>query len=120
MSMLERLMNDELYMKDPDTKKYDSDYVTKLVNSFRSHPDILKIPNELYYEGELKVCADELQRNRFCNWEVLPNDALSRHFIFNFSSHYSNFNQNSIQHQEELMHPLTHIIKLQKQRYQYH
>ena len=68
--MLERLMNDDLYMKDSDDNKYNPNYVTKLVNSFRSHPDILKLPNELFYDGELKPFADEMQRNRFCSWKV--------------------------------------------------
>lgn len=38
----------------------------------RSHPAILKIPNELFYDGELQVCADEMLRNSYCNWEYLP------------------------------------------------
>lgn len=63
-------MNDKLYMKDPRTKSYNPVYVTKLANNYRSHPAILRIPNELYYDGELKVCADEMQRNRFCPWNV--------------------------------------------------
>eukprot|EP00064_Thunnus_orientalis_P003812 superscaffoldBa00000326_g3823 len=37
----------------------------------RSHPAILKIPNELFYDGELQVCANEL-RNSYCRWEYLP------------------------------------------------
>lgn len=38
----------------------------------RSHPAILKIPNELFYDGELQVCADEFLRNSYCRWEYLP------------------------------------------------
>lgn len=37
--------------------------------SFRSHPAILKVPSELFYDGELEVCAKE---NSFCSWEPLP------------------------------------------------
>jgi len=70
ISMLERLMkNVEIYQKNL-SHKYDNKYVTKLVQSFRSHPKILKTPNELFYEGELEACADEMQRERFCRWEV--------------------------------------------------
>lgn len=39
---------------------------------FRSHPAILKIPNELFYDGELQACADEILRNSYCGWEHLP------------------------------------------------
>ena len=50
--------------------KYDPNYVTKLVRSFRSHPDILKIPNELFYNNELVACADISEREMFCAWKV--------------------------------------------------
>uniref|UniRef100_A0A8C5BSX3 RNA helicase n=1 Tax=Gadus morhua TaxID=8049 RepID=A0A8C5BSX3_GADMO len=53
MSLLERLM---------DTIDDDS----------KSHPAILKVPNDLFYHGELQVCADEALRNSFCMWEYLP------------------------------------------------
>lgn len=39
---------------------------------FRSHPAILKIPNELFYDGELQACADEILRSSYCSWEYLP------------------------------------------------
>lgn len=68
--MLERLMNTDTYKKDKITSKFNPKYVTKLVQSYRSHPDILKVPNELFYDGELLVCATKEQRERFCKWEV--------------------------------------------------
>uniref|UniRef100_A0A4W5LHS3 Uncharacterized protein n=1 Tax=Hucho hucho TaxID=62062 RepID=A0A4W5LHS3_9TELE len=37
-----------------------------------SHPSILKVPNELFYEEELQVFANEMIRNSYCNWEHLP------------------------------------------------
>ncbi|MGH0176189.1 UNVERIFIED_CONTAM: hypothetical protein FKN15_072115 [Acipenser sinensis] len=46
--------------------------VTTVVTAGRSHPAILKIPNELFYDGELQVFADEILRNSFCTWENLP------------------------------------------------
>ncbi|KAM4738304.1 putative helicase mov-10-B.1 [Anableps anableps] len=71
MSLLERLMSDfPLYQKNEGV--YNSCFVTKLLRNYRSHPAILKIPNELFYEGELQACADEYSRNFYCRWEHLP------------------------------------------------
>ncbi|XP_051758530.1 putative helicase mov-10-B.1 isoform X2 [Ctenopharyngodon idella] len=71
LSLLERLMTkNELYQK--GTTGYDNRYVTKLLRNYRSHPSILKVPNELFYDGELLACADEISSNQYCNWEHLP------------------------------------------------
>uniref|UniRef100_A0A3B3ZWP1 RNA helicase n=1 Tax=Periophthalmus magnuspinnatus TaxID=409849 RepID=A0A3B3ZWP1_9GOBI len=47
------------------------DRLTSLSENQWSHPAILEIPNELFYDRELQACADE-QRNFYCNWEYLP------------------------------------------------
>uniref|UniRef100_A0AAQ6IQ22 RNA helicase n=1 Tax=Anabas testudineus TaxID=64144 RepID=A0AAQ6IQ22_ANATE len=71
VSLLERMMNGfSLYQKDEGV--FNNRYVTKLLRNYRSHPAILKIPNELFYDGELQVCADEILRNSYCRWEHLP------------------------------------------------
>ncbi|PWA28754.1 hypothetical protein CCH79_00014845 [Gambusia affinis] len=71
ISLLERLMTDfPLYQKNDGV--YDNCFVTKLLRNYRSHPAILKIPNELFYEGELQACAEEYSRNLYCRWEYLP------------------------------------------------
>ncbi|CAB1314614.1 unnamed protein product [Coregonus sp. 'balchen'] len=55
LSLLERLMKDNpLYQKDGEFGHFDSRFVTKLLRNYRSHPAILKIPNELFYEKELQ------------------------------------------------------------------
>ncbi|KAF6041478.1 MOV10 [Bugula neritina] len=72
VSLLERLMNENLYKRDQTTQEFNPNYVTKLLQNFRSHPDILKVPNQLFYDNELQVFADPLQRERFCRWEGLP------------------------------------------------
>ncbi|TVK90475.1 putative RNA helicase SDE3 [Bagarius yarrelli] len=72
LSLLERLMTDNsLYQKKQD-EGYDSCFVTKLLRNYRSHPAILKIPNELFYENELQVFANQMEREAFCQWEHLP------------------------------------------------
>lgn len=71
LSLLERLMTqNELYQKG-DTG-FDNRYVTKLLQNYRSHPSILKVPNELFYDNELKACADEISSRQYCTWEHLP------------------------------------------------
>ncbi|KAL7306878.1 hypothetical protein TKK_0001038 [Trichogramma kaykai] len=58
-SMMDRLMSMEPYAKQQQLHDtYDPRYITKLVRNYRSHPDIIKIPNELYYDNELVACGD--------------------------------------------------------------
>ncbi|NWS21015.1 SDE3 helicase, partial [Pachyramphus minor] len=73
-SLLERLMqHNPLYQKSSE-EGYDPQFVTKLLWNYRSHEAILRIPNELFYDSELKACeSDGLDvRNFYCNWEELP------------------------------------------------
>ncbi|XP_056278748.1 putative helicase mov-10-B.2 [Pseudoliparis swirei] len=70
VSLLERLMKDiSLYRKDEGV--FNNRFVTKLLCNYRSHPAILKVPNELFYDEELQCCADEMLRNSYCRWEYL-------------------------------------------------
>lgn len=71
MSLLERLMTQNpLYGK--SNGSYNPQFVTKLVLNYRSHPDILSVPNELFYDNELQAKADEMVTHAYCNWEKLP------------------------------------------------
>ncbi|XP_044071008.1 putative helicase mov-10-B.1 isoform X2 [Siniperca chuatsi] len=73
LSLLERLMrHNALYQKSTDSGHFDTRFVTKLLRNYRSHVAILKIPNELFYENELQVFADQWDREAYCNWEYLP------------------------------------------------
>ncbi|NXT23632.1 SDE3 helicase, partial [Syrrhaptes paradoxus] len=72
-SLLERLMlHNPLYQR--ASGGYDPQFVTKLLWNYRSHEAILRIPNELFYDSELKACeSDELDvRSLYCAWEELP------------------------------------------------
>ncbi|XP_029011902.1 putative helicase mov-10-B.1 [Betta splendens] len=76
VSLLERMMTQfSVYQKDEGV--LNSRFVTKLLCNYRSHPAILKVPNELFYDGELQACADEILRNSYCGWEHLPKEAYS-------------------------------------------
>ena len=91
ISLLERLMDLPVYKKrppvGPDTGRptggaggdydnvgggYDSALVTKLLDNYRSHPDILHLPNKLFYDGELRARADPTMTHRFDRWAELP------------------------------------------------
>ncbi|XP_042656086.1 helicase MOV-10 [Tyto alba] len=72
-SLLERLMlHNPLYKK--SSGGYDPQFVTKLLWNYRSHEAILRIPNELFYDSELKACeSNGLDvRSLYCAWEELP------------------------------------------------
>ncbi|KAB0798896.1 hypothetical protein PPYR_06776 [Photinus pyralis] len=75
MSMLERLMTHcAPYAKNKDTDTYDSNVLTKLVNSYRSHPAILRTSNKLFYDNELKPPPqDHHLQNVALGWSELPN-----------------------------------------------
>ncbi|KAK7439801.1 hypothetical protein VKT23_017376 [Stygiomarasmius scandens] len=54
MSFIERLMGRDVY----DEVTGHGKTVVKLVKNFRSHPAILKFPNERFYRGDLQACGD--------------------------------------------------------------
>ncbi|XP_014803947.1 PREDICTED: putative helicase MOV-10 [Calidris pugnax] len=72
-SLLERLMlHNPLYKK--SSGGYDPQFVTKLLWNYRSHEAILRIPNELFYDSELKACKSDGPdvRSFYCTWDELP------------------------------------------------
>lgn len=73
MSMLERLMNLPVYQKDPTTKKYNNQLITKLVKNYRSHEALIKFSNEQFYDGELQCLAPTEEVCLAENWRWLPN-----------------------------------------------
>ena len=38
--------------------------VTFLIRNYRSHPDIIDLPNKLFYNGRLLACADPVVSNK--------------------------------------------------------
>ncbi|XP_037547977.1 putative helicase mov-10-B.1 [Nematolebias whitei] len=70
VSMLERLMRDISLYKPHRITGFNSHYVTKLLINYRSHPAILKIPNELFYGGELQPCAN-FEKCLYKTWTCL-------------------------------------------------
>lgn len=55
-SWMEYLMdNKKCYMRHPITKRFDPNFITVLTKNYRSHQDILAIPNKLFYDGVLEA-----------------------------------------------------------------
>ena len=59
-----------------DNLGYDTRVITKLVRNYRSHSDILALPNKLFYEGHLeasKLGTDPYRRSHtLTEWSELP------------------------------------------------
>ncbi|XP_038054523.1 putative helicase MOV-10 [Patiria miniata] len=73
LSLLERLMTESApYQRHDEEPHYNSRVLTKLLRNYRSHPAILKLPNQMFYANELEVHADEVVRNSLCGWDRLP------------------------------------------------
>lgn len=54
VSLMQYLLeNKKCYMRHPMTKRYDPNFITVLSQNYRSHPSILHIPNERFYDGML-------------------------------------------------------------------
>ena len=57
VSYMERLTGIDVYSRD-EGGTYPPDLLMKLVRTYRSHPVILKLPNEMFYDNELLACGD--------------------------------------------------------------
>jgi len=74
-SYMERLVNTSpAYNLEGNSGKYPPELVTLLVNNYRSHPDILKLPNEMFYRNQLVTCGDKFTTHSMAKWEHLPKE----------------------------------------------
>lgn len=71
ISYLERLTLRRTYGKS-ENGKYPEDLITMLVRNYRSHHAILKLPNEMFYDGALRCCSDFMISHSMSKWEHLP------------------------------------------------
>lgn len=74
-SFLERLIERSVYQKSPASSVYDGRVLTKLTRNYRAHAGLLHVPNELFYDGELTACGQELVDSHL-GWAELPNPKL--------------------------------------------
>jgi superfamily I DNA and/or RNA helicase len=76
-SLLERLLKEsQLYRSDlssfPNTLGFDPSRVVKLVDCYRCHSEILRVPNELLYRGDLVARGDAALVDSMLRWPSLP------------------------------------------------
>ena len=71
VSFMERLSRRDVYLRS-ENGEYRAELLTKLVRNYRSHQSIIKLPNEMFYDGDLQVCGDPFKTNSMCQWEHLP------------------------------------------------
>ncbi|KAH8309305.1 hypothetical protein KR059_008042 [Drosophila kikkawai] len=72
VSLFERLVERKCYQVDKDGN-YNKAIQTRLIRNFRSHPEIVSLYNELYYNGKLKAQAPMDAVCRFKTWFHTPN-----------------------------------------------
>lgn len=70
---MERIMSKRRYKMNPIDNSYDKNYVTQLLDNFRSHPAILQFSNVLFYESKLRAKLDEPERSFGTRWNYLNN-----------------------------------------------
>lgn len=56
-SFMEHLFNQPCYQRDPGRGNYDPRFIVQLTNNYRSHPMIISMPNQLFYDGSLSYMA---------------------------------------------------------------
>ena len=72
VSFQERLMNLDFYKKSSVRNGHENRNMTTLLNNYRSHEAILKLPSNLFYENKLKACANPDDTTSLCQWDMLP------------------------------------------------
>jgi superfamily I DNA and/or RNA helicase len=65
-------MENEVYSLDPQTRTYDPNFITMLKLNFRSHPDILHIPNLLFYDNLLEPKSTSAMRDPIVGTSIFP------------------------------------------------
>jgi len=72
ISPIERLMNNFQLYKKVNRASFNSMVITKLCDNYRAHPKLLEAPSKLFYERELRACADPEIVCKLENLEWLP------------------------------------------------
>ncbi|XP_054090988.1 putative helicase mov-10-B.1 isoform X2 [Zeugodacus cucurbitae] len=71
VSLMERLLQRKCYDVNEANGDYNRGIQTRLCRNFRSHPAIVKLFSELYYDNKLKALASKDKTNLAANWTEL-------------------------------------------------
>lgn len=66
-------MSKRRYRMSTVDKSFDKNYVTQLLDNYRSHPAILQFSNVLFYESKLRAKVTEPERSFGTKWNYLSN-----------------------------------------------
>lgn len=69
-SFMEFLFDQNCYRPSPITKDFNPKYIVQLKKNYRSHPKILQIANEMFYENRLQAAASAGFYNFFIFYHV--------------------------------------------------
>ena len=72
MSYMERLTRYSMFKKQKSTGEFFPGLVTMLRRNYRSHESIIRLPNEMFYDGDLTCQADPATSHNLCQWAQLP------------------------------------------------
>ena len=111
ISMIERLMDFDLYKRDA-RGIFNSRYVVQLTKNYRSHPKLLKVPNELFYENRLEPCADIARTHQMSRWTYLPKSGFPMIFQSVHSRHSCPRGSTSLMNAMEVYEVIQWVEKL--------
>lgn len=66
-------MSKRRYSMNPIDNSLDNNYVTQLLDNYRSHPAILQFSNVLFYESKLRAKIEEPEKSFGTKWNYLTN-----------------------------------------------
>ena len=111
ISMIERLMAFDLYKRDA-RGIFNPRYVVQLTKNYRSHPKLLKVPNELFYENRLEPCADIARTHQMSRWTYLPKSGFPMIFQSVHSRHSCPRGSTSLMNAMEVYEVIQWVEKL--------
>lgn len=109
MSLLERLITMPPYQQSDQANMH---MMTKLLRNFRSHPDILKVPNEMFYGSKLQASANEMISHSLLRWEELPQKGVPLLFHGVLGKDVRECNNPSYFNPDEIRIVLSYVVSL--------
>ncbi|EDQ86851.1 uncharacterized protein MONBRDRAFT_33641 [Monosiga brevicollis MX1] len=111
ISTMERLMERPPYLRTDSSSKHSPWFLVKLIRNYRSHPHILHVYNELFYDGEL-VPERPLADLDMAEWKHLPNPGFPIIFHGVVGTHLRDNRSPSWYNLEEINCIRDHVVEL--------